>query len=111
MHITKQEVKTTYDIRFTFAEFLEIARTYNNSMEQHRHPHAFENINLDKLLDSDTTAEGAFKQLFLNGTGDTYLLIANHFGFEGWSNGGYYCKGQECYCMQVYNCGDTMKGG
>lgn len=27
MVITKQEVKTTYDIRFTFAEFLEIAHT------------------------------------------------------------------------------------
>ena len=83
MQITKQEVKTTYDIRFTFAEFLEIARAYNNSMDKNRHPLGFENISLEKLLDSETTAEWAFKQLFLKGTGDTYQLIANHFGFEG----------------------------
>ena len=107
MIITEQVVKTTYSIRFTFEEFKQIAKNYQSGMKQHHHPRAFVDININELLKETETAKG-FEYLSLDGNGDTYQLIAESFGFTGWTNAGYYDTKKDTYCMQVFDYGDTL---
>lgn len=107
MNITETVVKTTYTIEFTAGEFKQIVDSYLHSSKQHHYPRAFEKIEPEHLL-KEASPEKVFDELFLNATSDLYNLIAEHFGFDGWYNAGHYRKNRECYCMQVFNYGDTL---
>ena len=109
MIITEQVVKTTYSIRFTLSEFQQMAREYQNSSDQHRYARAFNDIDIDKLLDTEKPEIVFFRELSMKGNPDTFKYIAEYFGFDGWSNAGYYSRTKECYCMQVFDYGDTIK--
>ena len=91
MKILKQEVKTNYNISFDLSEFLQICHDYMTSMNKHRHPRAFENLDISDEI-KVKEVEAFFKEMFVVGNGDLFALIAEHFGFDGWSHAGYYNK-------------------
>lgn len=109
MTITKKEVKTTYTINFTASEFAYILDAWQKSMQKHRHPHAFENLHYDEVNELKLTqVHDYFVNLGLEGNSDTYAFIAEYFGFDGWSNAGYYNEAKKVYTMTVYDNGDTL---
>lgn len=107
MTITQKDVRTTYRINFSLVEFIQICQAYQTSMNKHHYPRAFENLNiLDEIKVKEV--ESFFKEMGIRGNGDLFSLIANHFGFDGWSNAGYYNESKQCYCMSVFDHGDTL---
>lgn len=107
MNITSIEVKTTYRINFTIYEFIQLIESYQTSMDKHKYPRAFEDLDILDEIDQDEV-QTFFKKMGVIGNTDLFNLIANWFGFDGWANAGYYNEKKEIYCMSVYNNGDTM---
>lgn len=107
MTIASKETKTFYNIRFTSSEFAAIAQHYLNSTDKHKYPRAFENNELTEDI-KITVLDEFFKEMGITGNGDLFRLIAEYFGFDGWQNAGYYNRNKNCYCMTVYDYGDTL---
>ena len=107
MKITKQEVKTIYSISISFKDWTRAIENYKESETMRIvYSKAFEKFDIE-----DTTMGNlskGFKNLGFNGNGDTYNYLAKFFGFDGWSNAGYYSETQKAHCMVVYNYGDTI---
>lgn len=109
MTITKKEVKTTYTINFTASEFAYILDAWSKSMQKHRHARAFNDLPLEDVSELElSTIHEYFTELGVRGNPDTYAFIAEYFGFDGWSNAGYYNEAKKVYTMTVYDNGDTL---
>lgn len=110
MIITNKETKTFYNIRFTLSEFAQICDNYTRSTNKHKYPRAFESIAIEEVIESNATSTliNFFKEMGMIGNADLFSLIANHFGFDGWDNAGYYNLTKQCYCMRVFDYGDTI---
>lgn len=102
MTITKQEVRTIYDIQFTHADFLGVVEWYRESEAQRiLFPNAFDFELKDETLVS--AVRNFFEKMQFRGTGDTAGVIAKYFGFDGWLNAGYYDERKKVFKMAVYN--------
>lgn len=107
MKITETKVKTICTIEFGCCEFTQAVSHYMNSMEKHKYPRAFENVDLHDEI-KISVIDNFFRNMGIEGNGDLYLYLANYFGFDGWENAGYYTTGKNCYRMVVFNYGDTL---
>ena len=89
MKITKQEVKTTYEISIDFKDWVNAIENYkDNENPKIFFPKAFDKFNIE-----DTTMgnlRNGFQNINFKGNGDTFNYIARFFGFDGWSNAGIY---------------------
>lgn len=107
MIISKKEVKTIYNISFTLTELRVLLESYEEGMNQHIYPKAFENTALRNAIINGNDEE-AFREFSFFGNRDLYNLTANFFGFDGWKNAGYFNQNKGRYCMTVFDYGDTI---
>ena len=97
MKITKIEAKTFYNVRLSYEEIDNAFTNYQNTTKKHVYPRAFSGV--------DIMTKDLFTEIGLWGNNDTYTFLANYFGFDGWSNAGYYNEKTEEYCAQYYKWG------
>ena len=107
MTITKREVRTITHIEFTTADLNEVIQHYLRS-EGNKicYPKAFDGIAINNDM-TESELQTAIKKVWRS-HGDTYTVIAQHLGFDGWDNGGYYKEKTNTYTMTVYNYGDQL---
>lgn len=107
MKITSKEVKTFYRIEFDAADFANAVERYGDSeLLDSRFPKAFEGFDIN--TNSEESCVSAMRRMSVFGNGDTAGYLADYFGFDGWSNGGYFCEKTLTYRMSVFNYGDCI---
>lgn len=104
MTITSAEIKTEYDIEYTFEDFIEALEDPDLRLGR---PKAFKGLPSRHDASTDGELLGAFKNLswIPAGHGDTFSALAAHFGFDGWRNAGYYDDRRDLRVMTVYRRG------
>lgn len=112
MKIVVQEVKTFYTIELTASDVQEAMSYFYNSTAKHMYPRAFEWL----ILDTDPATwpiekitEIIERTFFTASNADTHSLLADFFGFDGWSHAGRWNRNKKVYEMTAYNRGEHLK--
>ena len=113
MKTLQSTVKTIYNIELDMADFALILERFHKDKSLGRsvtvvYPLAFEWLEKTYADVSEGWAEAVVKNMQRNAHGDTYKLIAEYLGFDGYENSGYYNETKRIYRMSVYNNGDTL---
>lgn len=113
MKTLKATVKTVYNIELDIVDIAIILERFHKDKSLGRtvtavYPLAFEWLEKTYAEVSESWAEAVAKNMQLNAHGDTYKLIAEYLGFDGYENSGYYNETKRIYRMVVYNNGDTI---
>lgn len=105
MKITSAKIETVYHIEYTFEEFIEAA---NNNIYNLGHDKAFtiDGLSIKEMTESDQLK--VFRSVITGLHGDTYQVIAQCLGFDGWKHAGLYNKAKGTRTLTVYREGDWL---
>ena len=105
MKITSAKVETVYHIEYTFEDFIEAAHDDDWRIAR---PQAFMVGGIDILDMSEEKQIKIFRSTINSLHGDTYDVIARHFGFDGWKHAGLYNERKDLRTITVYREGDDL---